>query len=161
MNTRGCQHGQGLCGRAGYEPAVEGDLARSKAEAVQLGNGLVEELVLARVAGCGRRRQQVPAGAAAGVGGDLGQLGDVWAASARASRIERASACPAWAFSARTSPVRWPVRRARVLEILRTSLPIRRDRSTTAGSGCAAGQPAGGPRGPSARAPCKASTPSG
>ena len=51
--------------------AVQRDLTRGKAEAVQLGGGLVQQAVLAQVARRGRRRQQVPAGAAAGVGGDL------------------------------------------------------------------------------------------
>src|SRR4029450_2298158 len=73
----GCQPGQGLGGRAGHEAAVEGDLAWSKPEADQLGGGLAEQAVLARVARCGRRRQHIAAGAATGVGGDLGQLGDI------------------------------------------------------------------------------------
>jgi hypothetical protein len=48
---------------------VEGDLARSKAEAVQPGKGLAELAVLAGIVGCAGRREQM-----AGVGGDLGQL---------------------------------------------------------------------------------------
>jgi hypothetical protein len=62
---------------AGHEAAVHRDLPRSKAKPVQLGGGLFQQAVLARVARRGRRRQQVAAGTAAGVGGDLGQLGDV------------------------------------------------------------------------------------
>jgi predicted nuclease with RNAse H fold len=52
-----------------------------------------------------------------------------WAASRRASRIERAIARPALALSAITSSVRRPVRRASVREIIRTVLPIWRERS--------------------------------
>src|SRR5215204_2446811 len=72
----GCQPGQGLGGGAWHEAAIQGDLAWPKAEAVQLGRGLGQQAVLGGVARCGRRRQQVPAGAATGVGGDLGELGD-------------------------------------------------------------------------------------
>src|SRR5215213_1102710 len=53
----GCEGGHGLCGRPGHKAAVEGDLARSKAEAVQLGGGLGKQAVLARVAGCAGRWQ--------------------------------------------------------------------------------------------------------
>jgi len=45
-----------------------------KAEEVQLGGGLGQQAVLARIAGCTGCRQQIAAGAAAGVGGDLGEL---------------------------------------------------------------------------------------
>jgi hypothetical protein len=83
-----------------------------------------------------------------------------WAASARAARIERASARPALALSARTSPVRWPVRRASVLEIARTSLPIRRERSTTRTLGLRSRPASRRPSRASARAACSASIPS-
>jgi hypothetical protein len=73
----GCQPGQGLGGRPGDKPAVEGDLARSQPQAIQLGHGLGQQTVLARVAGCAGRREQIAPGAATGVGGDLGQLGDL------------------------------------------------------------------------------------
>src|SRR6266567_3182744 len=69
--------GKGLLGGAEHEPAVHGDLTRSKAQAVQLGGGLVQQAVLARVAGRAGRGQDIPAGAASNVGGDLGDLGDV------------------------------------------------------------------------------------
>jgi hypothetical protein len=72
-----CERGQGLGSRAGQEPAVEGDLPWSKPQAVQLSGGLDKQAVLARVARCGRRRQQIAAGAATGVGRHLGQLGDI------------------------------------------------------------------------------------
>jgi hypothetical protein len=48
-----------------------------QAEAVQLGHGLAEQAVLARMARRAGRRQDIAAGAATGVGGDLGQLDDV------------------------------------------------------------------------------------
>src|ERR671910_1599535 len=38
----GCEPGQGLLGRAGHEAAVEGDLAWSQPQAVQLRHGLEE-----------------------------------------------------------------------------------------------------------------------
>src|SRR5512132_1308548 len=226
--ARGRQPGQGLGGRAGHKPAVQRDLTRSKAEAVQFGGGLVQQTVLARVARRGGRRQDIAAGAASGVGGDLSDLGDVaelvglpslplrigrasgslsdtnrslifsprsrcwiwvatrwqrpanssscraarsldraprpraaaraWAASARASRIERAITRPALAFNANTSSVLRPVRRASVLEIPRTVLPICRDRSTTR-TACPRSRPASlRPSRASARAPCQAST---
>ncbi len=222
--------GKGLLGGAEHEPAVHGDLTRSKAQAVQLGGGLVQQAVLARVAGRAGRGQDIPAGAASNVGGDLGDLGDVaelawlaklaltdrarvgiaqrhqpvadlllpqplldlgadplaalserlqppggaqlglgaapraapraWAANLRASPIELASARPAAALSASTWSTRWPVRLASVLEIARTSLPIRRERSTTR-TGRPRSRPASlRPARASARAPCKASTPS-
>src|SRR5919106_3353344 len=72
----GCERGQGLGGRPGHKAAVEGDLTWLQAEAVQFGHGLGQQAVLARVAGCAGRWQQIAAGAAAGVGGDLGELGD-------------------------------------------------------------------------------------
>src|SRR5919201_2275583 len=53
---RGRQPGQGLLGRAGHEAAVQGDLARGKAEPVQFGGGLFQQAVLARVAGRAGRR---------------------------------------------------------------------------------------------------------
>jgi hypothetical protein len=71
---RGCKPSQGLLGRARDEAAVQRDLTRSKAEPVQLSGGLVEQPVLARVARRGGRRQDRATGAAAGVGGDLGDL---------------------------------------------------------------------------------------
>ena len=83
-----------------------------------------------------------------------------WAANLRASPIELASARPAAALSATTASTRWPVRLASVLEIARTSLPIRRERSTTR-TGRPRSRPARlRPARTSARAPCKASTPS-
>ena len=48
-----------------------------QAEAVQLGHSLAEQAVLARVARRAGCRQHIAAGAASGVGGDLGQLDDV------------------------------------------------------------------------------------
>jgi hypothetical protein len=81
---------QQLGGRAGHKAAVEGDLAWSKAKAVQLPHGLVEQAVLARVAGCGRRRQHIAAGTATGVGGNLGQLGDI------AELVGRAAVAESW-----------------------------------------------------------------
>jgi hypothetical protein len=71
------QPGQSLLDRPGCEPAAEGDLAWSKAKTVQLGGGLRKQAVLAWIAGRGRRWQHIAAGTAAGVGGYLGQLGDV------------------------------------------------------------------------------------
>src|SRR4029453_10935966 len=59
---------------AWHEAAIQGDLAWPKAEAVQLGRRLGQQTVLGRAARWRRRRQQVPAGAATGVGGDLGEL---------------------------------------------------------------------------------------
>src|SRR5919106_4583042 len=55
----GREPSQGLGGRPGREAAVEGDLAWLKAEPVQLGGGLGQQAVLARVAGCAGRRQQI------------------------------------------------------------------------------------------------------
>src|SRR5512133_2229310 len=48
-----------------------------QAEPVQLGRSLAEQAVLARVARRAGRRQHITAGAATGVGNDLGQLGDI------------------------------------------------------------------------------------
>jgi hypothetical protein len=73
----GCQPGQGLGGGAWHEAAIQGDLAWPKPQAVQLGRGLGQQAVLGRIARRAGRRQQVPAGAATGVGGDLGELGDI------------------------------------------------------------------------------------
>ncbi|MCA1700229.1 MAG: hypothetical protein LC790_15530 [Actinobacteria bacterium] len=60
------QPGEGLVGGTGQEAAVQGDLARGEAEALELSGGLVEESVLGRVARRGGRR---PAGSRARRGG--------------------------------------------------------------------------------------------
>src|SRR5918995_3697585 len=65
----GCEPGQGLLGRAGHEAAVEGDLAWSQPQAVQLGHGLGQQAVLARGAG---GSGPWPQGAAGAAGGGLG-----------------------------------------------------------------------------------------
>src|SRR3954447_12793819 len=59
------------------EGAVDGHLSRLQAEPFELGRCLSKQRVLARVAGRAGGGQDEPAGAAAGVGADLGDLRDV------------------------------------------------------------------------------------
>src|SRR5215213_7044295 len=63
-----------LAGGVDGEAAVDGDLGDGEAELLELGDGSGQQLLLVRVAGCGRGRQHEPARPRARVRGDLGDL---------------------------------------------------------------------------------------
>jgi hypothetical protein len=71
------QRGQGLLGRTRHEPAVHGDLTRSKAQPVQLGGGLLQQAVLAGLPGALAAGSTSPRAPRRVVAVTLSELGDV------------------------------------------------------------------------------------
>ena len=71
------ERGERVFGRAGEEAAIGHDLSRADPSAVQFGGGLRQQRVLGRVPGRVAGREDEPAGAFAGVLGQLADLRDV------------------------------------------------------------------------------------